>query len=122
MQKDRYLDVLLANIFTGTQVDAVIAILIGVCLLLLVLLWYTTRLFLKREKQHREEMSEAQKSLKDSNEKLGDVLGKYMEFAKQTNDQYNEAAQETLKSYQVVSVTLTEVKTLLNTMLLYRGK
>lgn len=122
MNKEKYLDVLISNIFTGAQADAIIAILLVVCILLFALLWIGVKLFLKREKQHREDMLDVQKSLQDTNEKLRDTLTRYMDFAKATNEQYNEAARETLNSYHTVSVTMTEVKTLLNTLLLYRTK
>ena len=121
MEKDAgYLKAVLDNIFTGGTTDSVIAVLLFVCFVLAVIAYFLGIALYKREKQHQEIQADTREALAKANERLQEITDNYIDSVEKMNDSYNHSTQETLKSYQAVAVTLTEVKTLLNTIIIYQ--
>ncbi len=121
MEKDvGYLQAILEKIFTGSTADPIIAVLLFLCFVLAAIAWLLGKALYKREKQHQDVHAETMQALHKANERLQEITDNYIDSVEKMNDSYNYATQETLKSYQAVAVTLTEVKTLLNTIIIYQ--
>lgn len=115
-----YLKAILDHIFTGTSSDPVIAVLLFVCFILGSLVWFLGKLIHRREKQHQQIQEDSRKALEQANEKLEEVSDQFVKYVQHASDKYQEGSQETLKSYQSVAVMLTEIKTLLNTIIIFQ--
>ena len=117
-----YLDSIVSNIFTGGSADSVIAILLLMCFFLFVITLCSLYFVYYREKQNNQAQESYRLSLKDAQQKTDDAVKTLLDYSYYVNEQMGKDSEEILKSYTSITISLVEVKALLNTLVIFQKK
>jgi len=75
-----------------------------------------------REKQNNQAQESYRLSLKDAQQKTDDAVKTLLDYSYYVNEQMGKDSEEILKSYTSITISLVEVKALLNTLVIFQKK